>query len=219
MRKRSNGGVSESHEEAQKAPSTVGRGWGSYNKTKEAVSKTFGDDVKFPEGEEVLLKFLEEAPFASYQEHWLKEIKEGRKSFVCIGEECPLCEYGDVPNRFQALFNVVVLDEAGKGTVKIWKASAGPAAEIEKRALAKSTHPLDKPDQYFIVSKVKEKTGFFKYTVDPKKARDLVDDFGVEPLSDDEVDELAKELYDEDVVKLDSVKDLRVIAREHLTDS
>jgi hypothetical protein len=195
---------------------TVAKGWGGYKKNKKE-SGGFPDDFKVPENDEVLIKFLESEPFASYRQHWLKELN--RKSYVCLGEDCPLCdELGDSPNATVVLFNVLDLTDPDNPEVKVWKATSNPTSEIERRAESSKTSPIDRPDLYFVVSKDKQKNGFFAYSVDPVKARDLEEDFDMAPFTEAELDEFLEKLYDESVVKLDSRRELRDIARDLLND-
>lgn len=200
--------------------STVATGWGGYKKNRDESKRGFNDDFKVEaDAEPVLVQFVDDAPYASYQEHWIKELGAGeRKTYICLGAKCPLCnELGDEPNRFLVLFNVIDFTDPDSPELKTWKASANPAGAIEERALAKGSSPINKPGLYFAVSKKKNKNGFFSYTIDVVKERDLEEDgWGVEPLTDDEFDALAEKALDKDSVKLDSVADLKKIVRQVL---
>lgn len=57
-----------------------------------------------------LIRFVDQSgPFANYRQHFLKEKTEGRRSYVCIGDNCPLClKLGDKPETKRA-FTIVNL--------------------------------------------------------------------------------------------------------------
>ena len=57
-----------------------------------------------------LVRFIDQTgPFANYRQHFLKEKTEGRRSYVCIGDNCPLClKLGDKPETKRA-FTIVNL--------------------------------------------------------------------------------------------------------------
>lgn len=57
-----------------------------------------------------LVRFVDQSgPFANYRQHFLKEKTEGRRSYVCIGDNCPLClKLGDKPETKRA-FTIVNL--------------------------------------------------------------------------------------------------------------
>lgn len=94
---------------APKAPSTVKGGWDALDSLMKPETTAYPTDFKFSE-DPVLIKFLEDGPFAVYEQHWIE--RQGRKSFVCIGDECPLCNIlGDKP-RGKFSWNVLVLSGA-----------------------------------------------------------------------------------------------------------
>jgi hypothetical protein len=75
---------------APKHGTTVQAGWGAaeaFLKPKTSESK-YAVDVKFSE-QPVLVRFLEDEPFMVYEQHWIDRT-EGRRSFVCLGADCPL---------------------------------------------------------------------------------------------------------------------------------
>lgn len=57
-----------------------------------------------------LIRFIDQSgPFANYRQHFLKEKTEGRRSYVCIGDNCPLClKLNDKPETKRA-FTIVNL--------------------------------------------------------------------------------------------------------------
>ena len=96
-----------------KVGTTVQKGWDAVDSTISVPTGDFPTDFRFTE-EPVLIKFLEDEPFAVYEQHWIERPK-GKKSFVCIGETCPMCDIlGDKP-RGKFAFNIVVLSGDTQG--------------------------------------------------------------------------------------------------------
>jgi hypothetical protein len=158
---------------------------------------------------EVLLKFLEEEPFASYGQHWV-----GQRSYTCgmnaDYQKCPLCSIGN-PTRYLALFNVIDVDS---GENRYWE--VGPEAtktlmEFNEEA---RTSPLSKDGLYFAVKRFKKDNGFYGFKIDRVKEDELDDEFGVEPLEDDELDTALESLFTEDVVPVNTLAELRGAAKE-----
>lgn len=186
---------------------SAGKGWGAYRNNKQKRSN-FAQDFKVPEGDEVLIKFLDDEPFDSYYRHWLRGVK-GRQTYVCLGDNCPLCDIGDDPG-FVVLFNVVdVLTDPT--TVQVWSASPNPAGAIETMATGKSSSPINRDDLYFSVTKKKGSNGYFGYTLQPVKSRDLPDDWDIQPLSDEALAKLAEGKNGSDFIKADTREVLREV--------
>jgi hypothetical protein len=199
-----------------------GRGWAAH-KANAAKSSKFGDPNEFrveKVDEEYLIKFLESEPFWSYLQHFVREIPKGagKKQFACLGEDCPLCDIGYAVTSL-TLYNIVDLS-GPKPVVKYWVCTARPSEQIEKRAKAKSSSPLDRDGLYFVVSKTEDKSGFNTFDVSAIKESDVEDVEGWEDkvLTDEDWDAIdAKGLFDESVVVVDSLKALRTAA-EYVED-
>jgi hypothetical protein len=91
-----------------KVGTTVQKGWDAVDdRIQTSAVGDFPTDFRFTE-EPQLIKFLEDEPFAVYEQHWIERPK-GKKSFVCVGEDCPMCDIlGDKP-RGKFAFNITVL--------------------------------------------------------------------------------------------------------------
>jgi hypothetical protein len=162
---------------------------------------------------EVLLKFLEPEPFASYGQHWV-----GQRSYTCgmnaDYEKCPLCSVGN-PTRYLALFNVIDVDS---GENRYWE--VGPEAtktlmEFNEEA---RTSPLSKDGLYFAAKRFKKDNGFYAFKIERVKEDDLDDEFGLEPLGDDELEEALEHLFAEDVVPVNTLAELKGAAKEDDTE-
>lgn len=185
---------------------SAGRGWGAYRNAKQKRSN-FAQDFKVPEGDEVLIKFLDDEPFDSYYRHWLRNVK-GKQTFVCLGDNCPLCDIGDDPG-FVVLFNVVnVIDDPT--TVQVWSASPNPAGAIETMATSKNS-PLNREDLYYSVTKKKGSNGYFTYALQHVKSRDLPDDWDIQPLSAEALAKLDEGKNGSDFIKADTRETLREV--------
>lgn len=202
-----------SSEDAAPRATPGGRGWDAH-KANVAKSAKFGDPNEFKVAkldEEYLIKFLEEEPFWSYMQHFVSEIPKGagKKQFTCLGEDdCPLCDIS-YPATTLTLYNIVDLS-GSKPVVKYWACTSRPAEQIEKRAKAKSSSPINREDLYFEVTKYEDKSGFNATDVTAIKEEDVA---VAKVLTDEEWDAIdAKPLFDEQVVVVDSVKALRAAA-------
>jgi len=198
----------------------IGEGWSSDKRASTSGGKI--PAFKVPdEGEEILFKFIQERPFAPFWQHWLRG-RQGKQNFVCIAEpkkgtkpevRCPLCDIGDVPKSAD-YFNVIDLSDPANPVLKVWYASADPAKAIRERSEVKRTSPINREDLYFVASKRKGKNGFPSYSVDPVKASDLPEDWDMEPLTADVINEFIENAYTKDIVKPSSRRELEILVEE-----
>lgn len=193
-------------------PAGRGGGWDPHRQNRRAA---FGKEFQVPEGEQQLVRFLDDEPFESYYRHWLRDRPKGeRQTFTCIGEECPLCEAGDKP-AFLVLFNIIDMLAEGGPAAKVWSASPNPAGLIEEFALNEKYAPLNRLDGYFAVSKKKGTNGIFGYSMMPVKARDLPEDWdGLKPLTEPEIEKLAADRKGSDYIRTENRSELVRIAED-----
>lgn len=193
----------------------VGSGWAGSRRQREKARSSERFDLPDPEKDpNALVKCLEDEPFASTGVHWV-DTRDGRKAFNCPGEDdCALCKAGHAPAAYD-YFNIAYL--AGKSTWKnaYIKAGIGLSKELETANGARSG-PLSRP--YYEVNQRGgrgNKSGPPHYKWDVVRERDLADEWEIDPLSDDELDELyAKRFRKSDVFRAASPEDLKAAARE-----
>ena len=195
---------SGSKKSSKGAEPTMESGWEAADSLYTAPD--FPEDFKETEDQQ-LIKFIDKnGPFASYRQHFLKK-KDGRKSYVCLSEGCPLCGIGDKPEDKRA-FTIVNF-------------SANPPVRqmiIASPNLYKSLHagqhspqgPLEKPFWGLCKSGAKQST---KHHLTPVKVRDLDEDWGLNP--EDVAEQLSKfEPFTRDDIKITSYDDLVDIAED-----
>jgi len=122
-----------------------------------------------------LVRFLEDIPFASYRQHWINR-SEGKRSFVCLGAECPLCTIaGDRPTA-RAAFNVVVLTDEEPVT-KVLTASA----PLYRLITAANEDPRRGPLSKYFWAIARQGVGLnTTYSLDRVKAVDLAEEWNLE---------------------------------------
>lgn len=196
----------------------VGTGWDSYKKQKAEVGD-FPDEFKVEKEEKYVVRFPENEPCATYKQHWIE--RPGKKSWTCIGENCPLCDIlGDKP-RVLVVFNVIDMGYNGARrdpsdpSLKIWIVGTRVAEQLKDLSKDDKSGPLT--DFYYVVSKSgkQQKTA---YNISPIKERDLKDDWGIDALTDDELDDFEGQCYDSSVVQVQTRKQLLEIAEEAAGD-
>ena len=164
--------LDEDSESAQpKVGTTVQEGWDAVDAMLEAKSSDFPTDMKLTE-EPQLVKFIQDRPFATYEQHWIDRPK-GKKSFVCLGDGCPLCEIlGDKP-RGKFAFNVLVLS-GGEQIVQVLTAPPSLARQIKKSHDDERKGPIDR--EYWEISRLG--TGpTTQYTLNFVRGRDLAEEW------------------------------------------
>lgn len=185
---------------------SIQSGWGAAETAlKRKGEGEYPNDFRFTE-EPQLVRFLDDAPFAVYGQHWIE--REGKKSFVCLGDDCPLCiTAGDKPrNKFA--FNVLVVSDEDPG-VQILTAPPTFARQLRAANDDERRGPLTK--FYWAISRqgVGPQT---TYTLERVRATDLAEEWGMdsEPL-----DVLAADAvkYDDSSVYLTPREELLKVAR------
>lgn len=191
----------------QKVRKVVRSGWGGAEQTKYAESD-YASRLKVTDDPQII-KFLEDAPFASWRQHWIE--RSGQKSFTCLGDDCPLCGAGSkAAARFA--FNVALLSGDEEPTLKSFEIGSRVIDQLANFHKSERTGPLSK--HYWAVSR----TGKGATTVtnlQMVKATDL-EDWGIEPLSKDDLSALTAEKYTDEIISVPKRKDLVRIAEEEL---
>ncbi|MFE2539077.1 hypothetical protein [Actinacidiphila glaucinigra] len=161
---------------------TAMAGWDDVDK----VASAAGGDMYLKVTENrTVIKMLADGPFDVYASHWIEEIEEGSKSVRCWGTpECPLCAIGDKAKRFSACFDAVSLEDPDYPVMKVWEAGIKIARQLKDIATDSKRGPLDRADLYFTIRKETKKKSV-EYTLERVKERDLDEEYGVTPLSDE----------------------------------
>jgi hypothetical protein len=129
----------------------------------------FANFLKITE-EAQIVKILDAEPVDVFVCHWIDEIEEGAKSIRCWGTDCPLCDIGDKARKFSACFNVISLEDPNEPMLRLWECGVKIARQLN-----------------------------VEYHLERVRARDLADEFGVEPLTDAEINGFLAERYTEEI--------------------
>ena len=200
--------LEEDSEDLQpKVGTTIQQGWDAADALLKVESTEYPNDFRFTE-EPQLIKFLNAQPFAIYEQHWIERPK-GKKSFVCLGEECPLCDIlGDKP-RGRFAFNVIEFTGDNQ-KVQVLTAPPSLARLVRKAHEDERKGPLDR--EFWEISRMG--TGpTTQYTLNFVRGRDLEEEWKLNP---DEVTALvanAVQYTANDVVRETPRSELLEIAR------
>lgn len=194
-------------DDAPKQPKrTIKRGWGAAETVK-ANASAFAQKLKLDSNEAVLVKFLEDEPYASFYQHWL-EGRPGQKSFTCIADSdergCPLCDSGSRPAaRFS--FNVLLMAEDGEDPqIKSYDVGSRVLDTLKDLNNDPKQGPLSR---HYWAIKRSGKGGTSSTNHQMVKERDL-EDWHMEPLDEADLRAFRKKMYDESIIPIPSRKDL-----------
>lgn len=183
----------------------VKSGWEAAEKLS-VSSSDFPTEVRFIEGEYLVLKFLDaDGPFASYKQHFLN--KTGKRSYTCLGAVCPLCtKLEDRPENKRA-FSVVNLSHED-GPKKQMIVAGARLFQAIHAAHFSPQGPLNQ--NYWAVLR-SGKNAATSYTIMPVKERDLLEDWKIDPaMAAEAIADV--EPYTADVIQKHSVEELDDIA-------
>lgn len=183
--------------------SAIQAGWAAAKKATDTGKYT--NEFKFTEQQQ-LVKFLDAEPFAVFSQHWIT--RPGKKSFVCLGEGCPLCGTGDTA-RPKVAFSVVNLS-AEKPVVEILLTSPTLTKQLAQFDMDPKTGRLDRMFWGMSKSGSGQKT---VYSVIPVKPRDLAEDWGVDVVEIEAMTDDFEPLT-ESVIYVNPRHELQAIARD-----
>lgn len=194
-------------EQSASGESNVLEGWDAAD-TLSSPSSEFPTEVKFEDGKHLVFKFLDEkGPFAIYKQHFLKQKTSGKRSYVCIGADCPLCvKLNDRPENKRA-FTVVNLSHA-EGMQRQMLITGARLYQALHAAHYSPQGPLTKG--YWAIVRI-GKGPSTVYTVTPIKERDLEEDWSINADRAAAVVDNA-EVYTRNLIKEHSFEELDEIA-------
>lgn len=157
-----------------------------------------------------VLRFLEDAPYANVKIHWVRE-RKGKRSFICIGEDCPLCDVGaDV--KAEMRFNVAVFTDT-EPILRSWSAGWKIYKKIEALSQSKLTSPL--PKRIYLATRIGEKFNEIQYDVNkitPEEIAEAYEDIYVP--SAEEIAELTPYTLADVEKEYSTMEELEEIAAE-----
>jgi hypothetical protein len=194
-------------DDAPKARRVVRSGWSGVDSVKTGDSN-YAVRLKLTEDTQII-RFIGDAPYASYGQHWLE--RSGQKSFVCIGEDCPLCKAGSRPSK-RHNFNVALLTEGEEPALRSLEIGPRVIDQLKNFHNSERTGPLDK--HYWAISRT-GKGATSSTLLQMVKAADL-EEWGLAMITSDQLSELTEGAYTEEIIQVPSKRDLMQIASEEL---
>lgn len=194
----------------------VGSGWGSSDTqtTRKTEKAPFLDLRKGRR----LIKFLDEEPVVRFSRHYIGGRFQNCPVSIGTSSHCPLCDKDHRPGQ-AFLMNILDVTDGpnNAGEYEVHTYTFG--TEVKNQLISflqddAGRYPsLDDEKWYWEVRQVTDpKTDRKTTKVLPIKARDLADDFGIEPLTEYEI-EAASKRYDETSVFSPFVDKLEELAR------
>jgi hypothetical protein len=209
--------VAEDDEDTEpvKATRVVRSGWGSTDRTATTSSDDYAKRLKVTD-EVQIIKFLDDAPYARYRQHWVE--RKGQMSFTCIadiesGTTCPLCEAGNRASwRFN--FNVVLLTPGEEPVLRSYEVGARVIDQLKNFNDHPAMGPL--PKHYWTVSRSGK--GATTATNHQMVKKEDLSDWGVNALDVPTLEHFTGASYTEDIIRTPSRKTLSEVALEIQTD-
>jgi hypothetical protein len=198
-----------------KTARVVRSGWGSSDRTATTSSDDYAKRLKVTD-EVQIIKFLDDAPYARYRQHWVE--RKGQMSFTCIadiesGTTCPLCEAGNRASwRFN--FNVVLLTAGEEPVLRSYEVGARVIDQLKNFNDHPAMGPL--PKHYWTVSRSGK--GATTATNHQMVKKDDLSDWGLEALDKTALEHFSSIAYTDEIIRTPSRKTLAEIALEIQTD-
>jgi hypothetical protein len=201
--------VDETEDIPAKHGTTVQSGWDAADKFLKPKKEKGDYPTNFKTKEEPqLVRFLNDSPFMVYEQHWINRT-EGKRSFVCLGEDCPLCTIaGDQP-RARFVFNVLVLTDE-EPNVQLLDATPTLARILRSKNDDPRLGPLSK---YFWAISRQGTATTTQYIVERVKAMDLANEWELD-VEEVEGAIASSVLYDDSAIYVSPREELLKLARQ-----
>lgn len=209
--------------------SRVERGWGSSSEGSSGVQEPKREGVRAPylavTKEKKIIRFLDDAPAVKFKRHYVNGkyqncpeslgVLEGLTDAQGEPVRCPLCVKGaSASNAY--MINVLDISE-GCNTDGTWETKTYTfGKEVHDQLLSfleeDKYDPINQDKWYWHIFQVGGGNERKSTKILPLKARDVEEDYGIVPLSQDEIDEAAATVYDETSIFTPYVSALAKIA-------
>lgn len=181
----------------------IDTGWGAPQEERREVVKS--DKLILTDRGKVVIKIKGPIPPIKYARHYVRSAGPRGKYFTCTREkDCPLCVEGV---KATATFMLNVVDMSADPT-KVVTWTFGPEVSSALQSLMTNPKeekwPLDAEDHYFQVYHEKVAGREAPATRVHNVSARYLDDYGIEPLNEVELEELDDQLYGADSIYLDS---------------
>ena len=193
----------------QSTSNAIGSGWEAADSL---TTPTGSFPVDFKHSEQIqVIKFIDpDGPCATYKQHFLTA-KAGKKSYVCLGTNCPLCTILNHRAEEKRVFSIVNFSAEGGPQRQILTATPRLFKQLHAAHFSPQG-PLNK--NYWSLSKSGEKQTTV-YHLNAIKARDLDEDWSISA-EDAETFLGTVEPYTRSIVKETSYEELLEIANSLL---
>lgn len=198
--------------------SRANSGWGAVDAL--ASSDGFVTPLKITD-DWLLIKFLEDRPFDVYRQHWFEGIK-GQRGWRCLNEDghspCVLCDdLGDTPQAANSYFNVLAfLASDADPTLEVLRAPKGLTKDIKDLNDDSRFKGLTDPKLYVAVRKKTEGEKRITYQSEAVRARDLAEEWDVEPLSEEFIGEFTAQCHTEPISSVRELSEYRTLINDLL---
>lgn len=156
-----------------------------------------------------LLRFVETGPYANLRIHWLD--RKGKRSFICVGDDCPLCNAGHNP-KGEYRFNVAVFTEEDP-VVRSMNAGYRLYTKVKAKAEAPLTKPL--PKRQYLVTRSGRAWNEISYDLETISDDDIAESYpDVYVPTKDEVEALEPYTLDDVEKEYVSMEELEEMAVE-----
>lgn len=204
--------VTEDVNTPAKHGTTVQSGWAAADKflKPKKESGSYATDFKTTENPQ-LVRFLGNEPVMIYEQHWINRT-EGKRSFVCLGEDCPLCTIaGDQP-RARFVFNVLVLTDEEPNVQLL---TATPT--LAKMLRAKNDDPKFGPLSKFFWAISRQGTATTtQYILERVKPADLAEEWSLD-IEEVEAAIASAVIFDDSAIYVSPKEELLKLARQLVT--
>lgn len=201
--------------------SGVSRGWGSASSgSSEAKRDTVRSDYLKVSKEKKIIHFVDEEPAVRFKRHYVGGRYQNCPESLGVledGMKCPLCE-ADVAASAAYMINVLDISEGADndGTWPVKTYTFGKEVHDQLISLLESEpdkyDPINQEKWYFHIFQVGGEGERKSTKLQPLKARDVQEDYGIEPLTEDELEEASGKTYDEKSIFAPYVSALKKIA-------
>lgn len=202
--------LEDAPEATPKHGTSLQSGWGAADVLLKPKSSDYPNEFRFSESVQ-LVRFLDNEPFSVYKQHWIDRT-EGKRSFVCLGDDCPLCvSLGDTA-RGKFAFNVLVLTDE-EPNVQILTAPPTFARQLRAANDDPRRGPLTK--YFWAISR--QGTGpTTTYSLERVKATELAEEWDLDPEQVNEQAERATK-YDSSTIFVTPREELVALTRQLLS--